>query len=384
MTFSRQARRRRPAPWLYGPPAPRKCGWLSGRELLPPQRALTVHVEDAYNRSFATLLVEKKGKVMRRISAVVVILALGALAGRAAITPVKEDAGSVRAVMELRQQFYYIGEPMTVRIAISNGGGSEVANPVKGALFTSFAVADSKGKRFSPQAKPEAQEPSRPAKLAPNEFYGATVELSQMYPQLKTKGRYSIRWSADGVSSDEIVVTVIPKFDPSKDYSARIETEQGEFVIDLLKRTAPVAVKTFVDLANAGFYDGLLLHEARADQAVSGGDPTGTGVGQAPILYPAELAAVPIVAGSVLLKPAGLAPPANSSQFVIALRPEPGWIGQFTVVGQVVDGLDIVRKISNVATSDRPKYRPLKDIHTVRVTIQEKSASAGPLTGSNQ
>lgn len=321
---------------------------------------------------------------MRRIAAVGVVLALEALAARAAAPPATDTAGSVRATMELRQHFYYIGDPLTVRIAISNNGGSEVANPVKGPLFASFSVSDAQGKRLAPQAKPEAQEPSRPAKLAPSEFYGATVELSRMYPQLKSKGKYSIRWGADGVSSDEIVVTVIPKFDPSKDYAARIETEEGPFVIDLLKRTAPIAVKTFVDLANAGFYDGLLLHEARADQVVGGGDPTGTGGGQAPILYPAELAAIPIVAGSVLLKPAGLAPPANSSQFVIALRPEPGWIGQFTVMGQVVDGLDIVRKISNVPTSDRPKYKPLKDIHTVRVTIQEKAPPTGPLTGSNQ
>ena len=177
--------------------------------------------------------------------------------------------------------------------------------------------------------------------------------------------------------------SVIPRFDPSKDYTARVETELGNFVIELFKRRAPIAVKTFVDLANAGFYDGLVFHEARADQIVGGGDPTGTGGGQAPILYPAELAAIPIVAGSVVMKPAGLAPPANSSQFVISLRPEPGWIGQFTVIGQVIDGLDIVRKISNVPTSDRPKYRPLKDIHTIRVTIQEEMSPASPPTGSN-
>jgi len=320
---------------------------------------------------------------MRRISAVVVMLALGVLATRAAAPPVNPPSGSVRAVMELKQQFYYVGEPMTVRVAISNDGASDVANPVKSPLFGSFIVADPQGKRLAPQAKPQAQEPSRPAKLTPNEFYGAAVDLSQMYPQLRSKGKYSIRWSADGVSSDEIVVTVIPKFDPSKDYTARVETELGGFVIELFKRRAPIAVKTFVDLANAGFYDGLVFHEARADQIVGGGDPTGTGGGQAPILYPAELAAIPIVAGSVVMKPAGLAPPANSSQFVISLRPEPGWIGQFTVIGQVIDGLDIVRKISNVPTSDRPKYRPLKDIHTIRVTIQEEMSPASPPTGSN-
>jgi cyclophilin family peptidyl-prolyl cis-trans isomerase len=339
---------------------------------------LTIRSRDAYNCGFASLPLEEKGLFMRRIAAIVVILAAGALLARAAAPTASPAAGSVRAVMELKQQFYYVGEPMDVRVTISNGGGAEVPNPVKSPIFGSFSVADAQGKRLEPQAKPEAQEPSRPAKLAPNEFYGASVDLSQMYPQLRSKGKYSIRWSADGVSSDEIAVTIIPKFSPAKDYTARVETEQGEFVIELLKRSAPIAVKTFVDLSNAGFYDGLLLYEARPDQVVSGGDPTGTGRGQATILYPAELSTISIVAGSVLMKPAGLAPPANSSEFVIALRPEPGWLGQFTVIGQVVDGLDVVRKISNVPTSDRPKYKPLKDIHTVHVTIQEKPAPTGP------
>ena len=320
---------------------------------------------------------------MRRISAVVIMLALGVLATRAATPPAKPASLTVRAVMELQRQFYYVGDPMTVRISISNDGASEVPNPVKSPLFGSFIVAAPDGKRIAPQAKPQAQEPSRPTKLTPSEFYGAVVDLSQMYPQLRAKGKYSIRWSADGVSSDEIVVTIIPRFDPAKDYTARVETELGEFVIELHRKTAPIAVKTFVDLANAGFYDGLVLHEARVDQIVGGGDPTGTGGGQAPMLYPAEMAAIPIVAGSVVMKPAGLAPPANGSQFVISLRPEPGWIGQFTVLGQVIEGLEIVRKISEVPTSDRPKYRPLKDIHTIHVTIQEKTPPGAHPIGSN-
>jgi cyclophilin family peptidyl-prolyl cis-trans isomerase len=327
------------------------------------------------------LLSVEKGIFMHRIFAVVVMLALGALAAQSAAPPASPAPGTVQAVMELKQQFYYVGDSMTVRITISNTGASEAPNPVKRPLFASFQVADAQGKRLEPQGKAAEQEPSRPAKLTPSEFYGATVDLSQMYPQLKSRGKFSIRWSADGVSADEIVVTVIPKYEVSKDYTARVETELGAFVIELLKRNAPIAVKTFVDLANAGFYDGLVLHEARPDQLVSGGDPTGTGNGQAPILYPAELGAIPVVAGSVLLKPAGLAPPANSSQFVIALRPEAGWIGQFTVLGQVVDGMDVVRKISNVGTSEKPKYRPLKDIHTIRVTIQEKPAPATPPAG---
>ena len=308
---------------------------------------------------------------MRRFAAVVTVLVVAALAAVAA--PPTAPAGAVRAAIELKQHFFYVGDPMMVRLSITNGSDSEVANPVKSPLFGSFTVLDAQGNKIASQSKPEATEPNRPSKLVAGEFYGAPVDLSQMYPQLRSRGKYRIRWSADGISAEEILVNVIPKFDPAKEYLARVETEQGAILIELLTKSAPIAVKTFVDLANAGFYDGLLFHEARPNQAIGGGDPTGTGQGQAPISYPAELSAIPIVAGSVVLKPAGLAPPANSSQFVISLRPEPGWIAQFTVIGQVVEGLDVVRKISTVETSDRPRFRPLKDVHTIRITIEEKA-----------
>jgi cyclophilin family peptidyl-prolyl cis-trans isomerase len=309
---------------------------------------------------------------MRRFANMMMILVTCASAARAIAAPAKPAPGAVKAALELNQQFYYMGEPLNVRVTIANNGSAELSNPVKSPILGSFVVADNSGTRLEMQGKPETQEPTRPSKLASKAFYGAVVDLSQIYPQLKSKGRYTIRWSADGVESDKVLVTVIPKFDPSKNYSARVETEEGAFVVDLMKLTAPIATKAFVDLANAGFYDGLLFHDVRRDQAVSGGDPTGTGGGQAPLRYPAELAAVPVVAGTVVLKPAGLAPPANSSQFIIALRPEPSWTGQFTVLGQVTDGLEVVRKISSVPSTDRPNYRPIKDIHTIRVTVLEK------------
>ena len=318
---------------------------------------------------------------MRAICAVMVALAIGSTLAGAASPPAAP--GSVRAQMELNQQFYYVGEPMNVRLSILNDGAAEIANPVRGSLFGSFVVTDSQGRALERQAKPDAKEPSRPDKLAANSFYGAVIDLSQMYPQLRSKGRYSIKWSSDAVSADEIGITVIPKFDPSRDYTANVETELGTFVVDLHKRTAPIAVKAFVDLANAGFYDGLVFYEARADQLLSGGDPTGTGRGQAPLRYPAELSAVPVITGSVVLKSAGLAPPANSSQFVVSLQPQPTWTGQFTVLGQVVAGLEVVRKLAGVPTSDPPSYRPLKDLHTLHVTIEEKNVPVRTATGSN-
>jgi cyclophilin family peptidyl-prolyl cis-trans isomerase len=318
---------------------------------------------------------------MRRISTLVVVFVVGMLFTRSVAAPAA-SAGAVKAVLELNQQFFYVGDPLNVRISITNSGSTEVSNPIKSPLYGGFTVSDAHGKKLDGSGKSEAQEPARPSKLGGNAFYGSVYDLTQAYPQLKTKGKYSIRWSADGIASDPIELSVIPRFDSSKDYTARVETELGSFVIDLSERSAPLAVKSFVDLANAGFYDGLLIHEARGDQLIGGGDPTGTGRGQAPLRYPAELSAVPVIAGSVLMKPAGLAPPANGSQFVIPLQAQPSWLGQFTVLGQVTDGLDIVKKISNVPTADPPSHKPLKDVHTLHVTIVEKSASVPPPTGA--
>jgi cyclophilin family peptidyl-prolyl cis-trans isomerase len=309
------------------------------------------------------------------------IAALAALAAGLALAATSTKtapAADVKATLELNQQFFYMGDPFPVRLTITNLGNAEVANPIKGGLIPSFQVSSADGKRLDASGKPEAAEPSRPAKLAPKAFYGAIVDLSQAFPQLKSRGSFTLRWSADGVTTDDVVVHVIPRFDPAKEYTAKVETEEGAFIIDLLKQTAPIAVKAFVDTANAGFYDGLLIHEVRPEQLIAGGDPTGSGGGQGPLRYPAELSAVPVVTGTVVLKPAGMAPPANASQFIVSLRPEPKWTAQFTVLGQVVEGLDIVKRLANSPSMDRPSYRPVKDIHTIRVTIQEKPSAGGP------
>ena len=82
----------------------------------------------------------------------------------------------------------------------------------------------------------------------------------------------------------------------------------------------------------------------------------------------------------------GAAPPANSSPFMVMLRPEPTLVGQATVLGQVSEGLDVVRRLSRVPSNQqvtRPYFKPLKPLEMVSVTIVEKpSAGATPAGGS--
>ncbi len=287
----------------------------------------------------------------------------------------------VKAVLELSQPFYYAGDPFAVKLTIGNDGDREVPNPVKSSLFGSFEAKTVEGAPLKAQGKPGAAEPERPSKLPPGSHYGAIVDLTQIFPDLKKPGRYEIRWAADGVSSNAILVQLLPRYDPAKTYRARVETDEGSFVIEFFRDTAPIATKAFVDLANAGFYDGLVFYEVRPDWLVASGDPNGDGTGSAPFRYPAELtSAVPVVAGTVVLRPVSAAPPANSSQFMIMLKPQPEMKGQVTVLGQVVDGLETVQRISRLPSTqqaERPYYKPLKDVRIRKVAILEREKGPG-------
>ena len=285
----------------------------------------------------------------------------------------------VRVVLELSQQFYYAGDPFLVRIVAGNDGAKELKNPLKGPLYQGLRVSRSAGGALEATGKPDSVETTRPEKLAPNSFYGAVVDVAEVFPEIRTPGAYEVQFSADGVTSSRVTVRIIPKYDPTREYRARLETEQGAVVIDLLRDRSPLAVKAFVDMANAGFYDGLTFHEIRADWLIAGGDPAGDGSGAPPFRYPAELGSTPVVAGTVVMRPSGVAPPSNGSQFMILLRPEPTFTGQVTVLGQVVEGLDVVQKISRLPSSQqasKPYFKPLKDVRIQKVTISERVPSA--------
>ena len=81
------------------------------------------------------------------------------------------------------------------------------------------------------------------------------------------------------------------------------------------------------------------------------------------------------------MKPVSPSPPANGSQFMVVLRPEPAWIGQATVLGPVTEGLDVLRELSKQPSSQqasKPFFKPLKEIHIRSVVVTEKVAAKTP------
>jgi len=67
--------------------------------------------------------------------------------------------------------------------------------------------------------------------------------------------------------------------DTKKSYTATIQTEKGDLVLELFAKDAPVTVNNFVFLARQGYYDGTTFHRVIPGFMVQGGDPTGTGRG---------------------------------------------------------------------------------------------------------
>jgi peptidyl-prolyl cis-trans isomerase B (cyclophilin B) len=133
--------------------------------------------------------------------------------------------------------------------------------------------------------------------------------------------------------------------DPTKKYSATIETNRGLIVLDLYAAQAPRTVNNFVSLARDGFYDGVTFHRVINDFMIQSGDPTGTGRGGPGYTFKDEFDPKLKHDKPGVLSMANAGPGTNGSQFFITHVPTPWLDGKHTVFGQVTTGQDVVNKI---------------------------------------
>jgi cyclophilin family peptidyl-prolyl cis-trans isomerase len=161
-----------------------------------------------------------------------------------------------------------------------------------------------------------------------------------------------------------------PEFaiDPSKSYTATLDTNHGEIVIEFDPERSPLTVNNFVFLANEGFYDGVVFHRVIENFMIQGGDPTGTGRGGPGYKFRDEIeGSGEYSRGTVAMANAG--PNTNGSQFFIVHK-DTGLPHSYTIFGKVASGLEAVDSIagSDTDASDRPR----DDVVINRVTITEQ------------
>ena len=155
--------------------------------------------------------------------------------------------------------------------------------------------------------------------------------------------------------------------DPTKRYTATMETSMGTMVIALDALKAPRTVNSFVFLALNHYYDGIIFHRIINGFVCQGGDPTGTGTGGPGYRFDDELPkAGQYQIGSLAMANAG--PNTNGSQFFLISGPSGvGLPPAYALFGQVVKGLDVVEAMQNVPTGRGD--RPLTDVVINSVTI---------------
>jgi len=163
--------------------------------------------------------------------------------------------------------------------------------------------------------------------------------------------------------------------DAEKTYTATLETSCGRIVIALDAAAAPKTVNNFVFLAREGFYDGTTFHRVVRDFVVQGGDPTGSGSGDAGYEFEDELPSDGYQIGSVAMANAGAN--TNGSQFFIVT----GLNGEslpnaYSRFGTVTEGQEAAKRIEQLAPTDIPEddpaaQQPRQTAYIYSVTITE-------------
>src|ERR1700755_400877 len=145
---------------------------------------------------------------------------------------------------------------------------------------------------------------------------------------------------------------------------ATFNTSEGKIVVRLFESDAPNTVKNFLDLAEGKrewthpttrakssnkLYDGTIFHRVIPDFMIQGGDPAGNGMGGPGYKFADETKGSPHALnapGKLAMANAG--PNTNGSQFFITVAPTQWLTGKHTVFGAVVEGYNVVEKISKV------------------------------------
>lgn len=151
--------------------------------------------------------------------------------------------------------------------------------------------------------------------------------------------------------------------------TAVFDTSMGQFKVELFNDKAPKTAKNFIDLADKGFYNGLIFHRVIDGFMIQGGDPKGDGTGGPGYTIKDEFnLALKHDSEGILSMANAARPNTGGSQFFITLAPTPWLDGKHAVFGKVTQGMEVVRAIGKVKIDALD--RPVKDVVINKITIE--------------
>ena len=154
---------------------------------------------------------------------------------------------------------------------------------------------------------------------------------------------------------------------------ATIQTDLGNITIQIYNQSAPVASENFINLANAGYYNGLTFHRVVPNFVIQGGDPAGNGSGGPGYTIPDEPVVGNYTRGIVAMARTS-DPNSAGSQFFIVLDDSVAQSlpksGDYVIFGKVTSGLSVVDQIAATPNSGSPNNLAIDPVVMNLVTVQ--------------
>ena len=205
-------------------------------------------------------------------------------------------------------------------------------------------------------AQPPAQPPAQPA------------ETTQPAPATDTTAGKTVTPppAAKGMLKDTLIPTKLPE-----NLYVNIKVKDyGTMKIKFYTMDAPRNVANVANLAIKGFYNGLTFHRLIPGFMIQGGDPEGTGRGGPGYTVPAEISRRHEKGSMAMARQGDNVNPkkeSSGSQFYICFAPAPSLDGQYTVIGQLKEGMDVLDKLEKVKTG--PMDKPLTPVVMEQVWV---------------
>jgi peptidylprolyl isomerase len=146
-----------------------------------------------------------------------------------------------------------------------------------------------------------------------------------------------------------------------------LDLKDGRVVIELRPDLAPNHVARIKELAREGFYDGLVFHRVIDGFMAQGGDPTGSGAGGTGKKLKAEFSKTVKHERGTCSMARSRDPHSADCQFFIMFEPAPSLNGQYTIWGQVVNGMEFVDNIKRGDSFSNGKVRDPDEIVRMQV-----------------
>jgi len=176
-------------------------------------------------------------------------------------------------------------------------------------------------------------------------------------------------------------------FSPQEDLKqlqAVVNTSVGSFVIEFYPDQAPNHVRKFIELARQGFYKGTIFHSMVGHGVVQGGDPetknlqarANYGSGGFNMGLKPEISDIPFTQGTVAATLLPGEPNSAGSEFILIVTDQPQFTRQFTAFARVVEGIEVVDKISTTPVDDKQIAK--ERIEITDITVRPRPAPAPP------